>query len=749
MMSTNKNYQPCPCGSGEVIKRCCKEREVAAELQKIMQLEAAEQHAAARARMNQLLTKHPEHPCALGLQLQMLVGDDPQSEDPSAEADFDEIERVSSRLLELQPLHTNALAARVMSEVARAEGLPETTQTLETLLARVGANGLTSMAFVALNVMVRAAFEAGRWLTAIAILTARDRLLNDMGENDNALAAFRSERNIAPLLKMDWMAWLGTMNRSNENVPEFDEGWDMAHAGRWTEAQRTVRQLLETRKDRPECYGLIAYTLSVQGYDDKALAWWEQMSAHPALDPKDAIVLDLLLQRLKTSDYDDAIARLELEIPVSDFDAFQEKLLASKRIAMSPVDPSTVQTSDDGPPPRNVFQLLDRDKPAADEIPKRVSEVPGVLALGLLYGKETDRDARVRMMVWENEESEAVEALNAIVGTATEVSEREEVGKESRLAHALEPRLLNVEGAGAVKQTEWVHESARKFFMEQWSSFPNPLLQGVSPRDAGDSSDTPEQRKEAIVLDWMCMAPQWGYGWDVQQIRRQAGLMPQAPIALEDIRPLEQWWMLPYVEWRDVALADLLMAAAAARMIRFDYGFARIAAQALQLLEEAMKKSESVDNEDAKKAQSMMRLMISELGATDQARDLCDRLEAVSKHFDLPLGQLMVDQWVIQIGLQDFEAADASWSTIRLKYMDDPAVESRVYEILHRLGVINPDGTPREAVGAAAGGEMPAPAMGGGAVEPLPGGEGGGLWTPDSADPAGEAPKKLWIPGQD
>ena len=98
----------------------------------------------------------------------------------------------------------------------------------------------------------------------------------------------------------------------------------------------------------------------------------------------------------------------------------------------------------------------------------------------------------------------------------------------------------------------------------------------------------------------------------------------------------------------------------------------------------------------------------------------------------------------LRLRRQEIDLFQNAVQAIVQKHSDNPEVMGRLQQILAQLGLINPDGSPRQA-----------PGMGPAAQEPA----GGGLWTPDGdgggAAPAGPAGGeasgggKLWVPGMD
>ena len=106
---------------------------------------------------------------------------------------------------------------------------------------------------------------------------------------------------------------------------------------------------------------------------------------------------------------------MKLTWNVNDAGAVQEKLLSSKQVVTIPVD-FTEFTRTDSPPPKGAFQLLDRPLPA-DDAELTVDILPHKFCQMLLFGKETDRDARLELFLAKGEQFElGLKMVSEMVG---------------------------------------------------------------------------------------------------------------------------------------------------------------------------------------------------------------------------------------------------------------------------------------------------------------------------------------------
>jgi hypothetical protein len=102
--------------------------------------------------------------------------------------------------------------------------------------------------------------------------------------------------------------------------------------------------------------------------------------------------------------------------------------------------------------------------------------------------------------------------------------------------------------------------------------------------------------------------------------------------------------------------------------------------------------------------------------------------------------RMMMLEFDLRLARGESQELQRLMTELQMKHMREPGIAEMLYSKLMRLGLINPDGTPRFA----------APQAAGAVPELQPSSAAGGLWSPDASAPAGKSEgSKLWLPGMD
>ena len=110
---------------------------------------------------------------------------------------------------------------------------------------------------------------------------------------------------------------------------------------------------------------------------------WHDYAMLESLDFDTAVMAEATSQLLDYEASRKTVGLVKLTLNVSDANALQEKLLSSKVIVSSPMDPAET-AHDDAPPPKAVFQLIDRPMPRSDA-ELTLDMMPRILCQMLLY----------------------------------------------------------------------------------------------------------------------------------------------------------------------------------------------------------------------------------------------------------------------------------------------------------------------------------------------------------------------------
>ena len=86
---------------------------------------------------------------------------------------------------------------------------------------------------------------------------------------------------------------------------------------------------------------------------------------------------------------------------VNNQSSLEERFAASRQLERMPIDPrmwsETTGEGADQPPPRAGYSLQDRPAPATDGLTRE--QIPLILGMALLFGRQTDRGERLELIV--------------------------------------------------------------------------------------------------------------------------------------------------------------------------------------------------------------------------------------------------------------------------------------------------------------------------------------------------------------
>src|SRR5690606_37852929 len=116
----------------------------------------------------------------------------------------------------------------------------------------------------------------------------------------------------------------------------------------------------------------------------------------------------------------------------------------------------------------------------------RLDEIPNVVAEGLIFGKQTDREARVELYVPRTELEAAREALAQVAGELVSLPGREQevVEQISREALAMSWNWHLPPEVSSEERRRLDAEKRQQMVMEVWPQVPRAELDGKTPAEA-------------------------------------------------------------------------------------------------------------------------------------------------------------------------------------------------------------------------------------------------------------------------
>ncbi|MAT71007.1 MAG: hypothetical protein CMJ58_15955 [Planctomycetaceae bacterium] len=711
-MSVNP-YAPCPCGSGKKLKFCCSD--LVHEIEKIDKLIQADQPRAALAKCEQLLTKSPDRASLLDMATMLKLS----LNDEAGAAEL--VEKFLAAHPDSPTAHSQAAllaasredAAAAMAEVQIALEHCEQ-QIPQRLLEALGAAG-------------HAALLSGD------IVAARAHLLLYAG-----IAPEEDNQAVELLLRMNMQSGLPLLLREPLNLQDklagddkaaqasFDEAMQLAQRGLWRRAADAFAKLQASAGADPA----VVYNLALcRGWCGDREQFAAGLHQYAKLDAPwdDAVEAEALAQLVGADEGGATIDTVCLAYPADDADVVAERLASDKRVETYPVDPETFEPNEETPP-RSTYLLLDRPAPESG-VDIAMDRVPNVLGFVSLYGKRTDRPAMLKLTTDDDQLFSVVTGLlSEIVGDAIGAEQsRETLAQKSAAEEALSWRWRLPDDTPPAHRRELLRARRQRAIMEDWVETPQGALDGKTPQDvAGQAKLKIPLAAAVLILEQAAVDPREREMF--ASLREKLQLPAAEPIdpASTDLDTL------PLVRVPRLQI-DKLDGDQLHRMVdRCTLGGATVAT--VFVARELLSRDEPFDA----KRRAYQQIIRSE-SDPDEALVWLDKAKQDAAAADAKVGEWLLMELQIQLERADAAGVQTALHGIAEREAQEPEVARAAYELLYRMGLVQPAGAP--------GAEpMVDEARLDGAA---PSASASKLWTPDGADaPAAGGPAKraIWTP---
>ena len=722
-------YQPCPCGSGKKIKFCCS-ADIVGELEKIQRMLDGKQMRAALEHVNHVLEKHPDRPSLLSIKalLETELGDTEHAG-----------ETVKSFLASSpgSPVALAEQARLLVQEQKPLEAVGALQDALEGADEQLPTRIYTALRDVALGLLSQG-----------SILAARAHLLLHAslgGENDprsaELLMELNSSNRVPLLLRQEWR--FANCPEDADYKKEFDAAVDFIGRACWRAALKRFEELADKRGREACIHRNIAILRGFLGRDEDAARAWRRYAVlveSESLD--DAVEGEAMAQLLDGEEASEAIDLLDVTVELSDLDRAMETLLAHKRTPAVPVDVASLAT-DDSPAPKAVFSLLNVEMPESPE-GLTLQTVPDALCDFYVFGRETDKPARLELTVSRRRWPDVQKSLDEVCGEfITGEPQENVVEKTDLLEDTLTWALRFPAETPAEVRAKLQDEKRREINLEIWPTIPQTALDGKAPQDV--SADAKYRvRLLAAILLLELHGQQSGWRFDYDELRTKLGLSGPETIDPKSL-DFNQLSLVRYprLDVSNVPTDRLLQL--------FQYAAMMSAPVAVHHL------GQELVERDFESEQINLTSVYEILARSSS--DAADALNWIEKARDADAAaggspaRWLLAELSLQIEQGNGQRVQELIQRLQAKHQREPGVMQGLMNILMRYGLIDPRaaGMPAEAMPAAAA----SPASPAAAPE-----SGGGIWTPDSpaapasssSPPEGEAGEEksgLWLPGMD
>jgi hypothetical protein len=527
------------------------------------------------------------------------------------------------------------------------------------------------------------------------------------------------------------------------DVAEFNAALRLADTAAWAAAARKFETLAQKTPNEPSLWkniGVLRARLLNNGVAIDALKRYASFASVP----RDLAVEAMAVANYLSEPIDvDFASEVTTTFAVTDASALKEHLLSSKRVENLPVDPAIFQETGE-PPPMAAFLVLDREVPTSSANLTR-DNVPKVMGEALLFGKQTDKPARLELVAIKTSDYDArLKALQAATGSLLGPKEHEDVtGKMAAVAAALAINWRFPDETPLDVRKRMIQEHRMQVLLSIWPNIPMGYLGGRSPRVA--VADPLGQITVAAIILTMDLAEP-DENPDFNKLRRSLGIPTLEPIDPDGVRPAT---LTPAQQTRLVVgkLSDDDLVALYRRAVML--GAPRLVKK---LATEIVGRPSLDGRKEISKAETYE--ILSRLSSDpDEAIAYVLKAQEAAKASGQSPARYLLTEFTHRLRRREEAEAQRVLKTITSRHMREPGIAQAVYSLLAQLGLIEID--PATGRPVMTGGAMPVGPLPGGVPVPgsVPAPASSGLWTPDQGVPpapaASGSKSKLWVPGMD
>ncbi|MEO1495864.1 MAG: SEC-C domain-containing protein [Planctomycetota bacterium] len=709
-------YGNCPCGSGKKLKFCC--GDLAADLDKVQRMLEGDQPRAALKHLDQVLAKSPRRGSLLDIKA-------------TIELSLDEREAASAtiqRYLEAEP--TNPAAHALAATLAAAEGGQAAVGPLQDAMELL-TDSMPRRVQQAIGAVGHALMIDGSLVAARAHLWLYHGAAG--GEDTEA---------IRTLVKLNQVAGMPLLLRDQMYMKEPPPGvaWEAAHdqaqllasRGQWRRSAGLLEELVSQHADQAVLqynYGLVAGWLGKDREFVDGLRRYAQLSFEQDGPSDDAIEAEAIAQVVDTENRDQPLDVVKLTYQVTDDETLIDRLTRDQRTVAYQLSESELQGIE-GPPPRHTFSLLDRDLPSTG-LGIEADDVPRVIGFLSHYGRQTDREERLELVVDRDDRFDSAKQLLANVAErgVAETPAEEVVGEAPVVESALSIRWQFPADTPPDLRRELIEAERRRTLLEVWPNLARAALHGKSPVEAGGVAEL-RLPLEAAVLNLEQSTVGRVDAEAFRALRETVGLpetqpVPAATVDL-DMTPIAR-----------LTRVDLSVFATEELIVLYRRSVLCGANEAIVALAKTLLEREP--SPQLPREELFHRLVSLEpdpadaLAWVERARDEADAAGTSNAPWD-------ITELELRVLSGDMQRANDLIEHLRSVHLNEPGVAEQLYRLLYALGAVPAPGEAAPGVPASQGGPA-APAM---AAGPEP--EAGKIWTPGDDAPAGGGGQKLWTP---
>ena len=704
-------YSQCPGATGKKIKFCCSD--FLTELEKIDRMVEGEQYAACLQHIELLRrqTENKDRQCLLAYQTMLL----------RATGQLEAAELLVAYFLEKYPSNQAALAeSAILSALKRDDA--SAVDALQRAFAE--AKGSWSWRiYQAAEMLADAFLRQGRWPPARAILQFLLVVQRENRDVSQMLTDVLRSADVPLLLKED-----PRFAQPPKDAPwasRFTDAMRPMMYGDWRTTEQNLSALAGEAGDFPEIWRALATVRAwLNDYSGAVEALHKFASFDVARD--DAVEAEATAMLLSEDQLGDAVPILEASWTVNDAERLHEAMLSDVRVMSLPPDMANYYGEEGSPPPKSAYMIFDRPAvEATDGV--GLASMPVFIAHLVLFGKQTDREARLQLVGTVASQLPNIKAVfsESFGQWLTGEEKTEELGTVSATVDMLQPKWRTPTQLKQRQLNAMIEEYRRDAILNRWPDMKLGALDGLSPSQAAADAKYHVRLAAAIVV-LQFYADHIRSAFDFNELRVRLGLPALETI---EVQP-GQISQLPLVRLGRVnaeKLSDEDLVQGFQRAVGYSHRSA-----VLKFGQEIIARPSFTQRRERPLAYMTLARMDEDL---DRAMTYLEAgrkdTEATGKSHAL----WDLEELSLRFARQEVAEALQLIRHIETTHINEPNVSLILTQILVEAGLIHPDGTPAMPTGRGQAEMAPAESA---ADEP------GKLWTPGGESSGGGG--KLWVP---
>lgn len=699
-------YSLCPGGTGKKLKFCCSD--LMHELEKIDHMLNAEQRQACVDYISQIEAKYPDRACLLTTKA--LVLHSMEQDEAALQA--------ADRVLQSQPTNPVALAVRALVLMEGDDPTPALRPLHQALMA--AGTQVPQRVYEAVGLVAETLLAHGYLMAALAHL----RWMIQVKEDYQPALVLTYRIQTATGIPLAFKDVRLSFEPAPTGVPyqaEFDSASKLANGGHWLQACEGFDALMFRAAG---CAPLWRNLGRLRAYlaDEPRAA--EALRRYASLDVPldDAVEAEMLAQQLDPKTAEATSERLRVVYAVDDIDDMAARLSTSKFALREPVDSLHVAENPDEPLPRALFSLLDRPMPDSG-VDIEEPAMPDMIGVVLLFGRQTDREARLELLSEKRHLEELKNRLREIAAEVLSKPPSEEVADRVPVPQYSVPGVWRVPpDTPPARIPKLAADRRRHFLLEQWLRQPNVAMSGRTPEQAA-SERTSRIAVLAAIAIWELS---YGDSFDFNELRERLGLPRNEPIDPASVE-LET---LPLVRLHRIDVKKLSDAQFAMAWRRAFVNRARMAL--VGLAAEAVARPSLAA---AERAQAH-GILASVAANVDEAMKHLGEARQLAKGAGISCAPWDLEELGVRLAHGQIDRFMALAEHIHVAHRNEPGIIERLFRMLYEAGLVDENGQPIE-MHAPPQGELVVP---GGAAAAAK------IWTPESEAAQGKK-SPLWVPG--